>query len=75
MEDKIDPSVGFAITAKPGDRVRKGEALATVYARSKADLDVGRAVVAQAITISESAPASLPLVSHRINAGGVETLS
>ncbi|HEX2693777.1 MAG TPA: thymidine phosphorylase [Gemmatimonadaceae bacterium] len=75
MEDRIDPSVGFAITAKPGDRVRKGEALATVYARSKADLDVGRAVVAQAITISESAPASLPLVSHRINAGGVETLS
>ena len=75
MEAKIDPSVGFVITAKPGDRVTKGETLATVYARSKEDLDVGRAILGGAITISDETPTSLPLVSHRITADGVEVLA
>jgi pyrimidine-nucleoside phosphorylase len=74
MEDKVDPSVGFVITAKPGDRVAKGETLATVYARNKSDLDVGRAILDEAITISDSVATALPLVSHRITAGGVEVL-
>jgi pyrimidine-nucleoside phosphorylase len=75
MEDKIDFSVGFVITAKPGDRISQGASLATIYARTKEDLEVGRAVLAQAITISDSAVTSLPLVSHRITAGGIESLA
>ncbi|MGH7651298.1 MAG: thymidine phosphorylase [Gemmatimonadaceae bacterium] len=74
MEEKIDPSVGFVITAKPGDRVAKGETLATVHARTKKDLNVGSDILANAIVISDSIPESLPLVSHRITAGGVEDL-
>ncbi|MFL5464056.1 MAG: thymidine phosphorylase [Gemmatimonadaceae bacterium] len=74
MEDEIDPSVGFVITAKPKDRVMKGQSLATIHAGSKKDLDTGRAVLEQAIVIADSALASLPLVSHRITAGGVELL-
>jgi thymidine phosphorylase len=75
MEEKVDPSVGFVITAKPQDRVSKGQVLATVFARSKKDLESGRAVLEQAIAISDSAPPALPLVSHRITARGVEALS
>ncbi len=75
MEDKIDPSVGFVITAKPGDRVRSGEPVASVYARSKDDLEVGRLILGEAIVISDSAATSLPLVSHRITAGEVESLA
>jgi pyrimidine-nucleoside phosphorylase len=75
MEEKVDPSVGFVITAKPEDRVVKGQPLATIYARSKKDLAAGRTVLEQAIVISESAKPPLPLVSHRITAGGVEKLA
>jgi pyrimidine-nucleoside phosphorylase len=75
MEDKVDPSVGFVITAKPEDHVLKGQTLATIYARNKNDLDTGRSVLEQAIVISDSAPPSLPLVSHRITARGVEVLA
>jgi pyrimidine-nucleoside phosphorylase len=75
MEDKVDPSVGFVITAKPGDGVRQGESLATIYAKSKDDLEVGRVILEQAITISDSPVTSLPLISHRITAGGVELLA
>jgi pyrimidine-nucleoside phosphorylase len=74
MEDKVDPSVGFVITAKPGERVKKGQALATIHARSEEDLKKGRMVLEQAIVISDSAQPPLPLVSHRITAGGVESL-
>ncbi len=75
MEEKVDPSVGFVITAKPQDRVVKGQALATIYARTRKDLEMGRSVLEQAIVISESAPPPLPLVSHRITASGVERLA
>ena len=75
MEDKVDPSVGFLITAKPEDHVVKGQPLATIFARSKEDLETGRSVLEQAIVISESAPPPLALVSHRITARGVERLA
>jgi pyrimidine-nucleoside phosphorylase len=74
MEDKVDPSVGFVIVAKPSDHVSKGQALATIHARSKEDLLVGRTVLEEAIVIGDSAPVPLPLVSHRVTARGVETL-
>jgi pyrimidine-nucleoside phosphorylase len=75
MEEKVDPSVGFVITAKPEDHVLKGQVLATIYARNKKDLATGRAVLEEAIVIAESAPPPLPLVSHRITARGVEKLA
>ena len=75
MEDKVDPSVGFVITAKPGLHVAKGQTLATIHARSSADLDVGRDVLERAIAIGDSAVAPLALVSHRVTVRGVETLT
>jgi pyrimidine-nucleoside phosphorylase len=75
MEDKVDPSVGFVITAKPGLHVAKGQTLATIHARSRADLDVGRATLERAIAIGDSAMPPLPLVSHRVTVRGVESLA
>ena len=75
MEEKVDPSVGFVITAKPEDHVLKGQVLATICARSKKDLETARSALEQAIVISDSAPPPLPLVSHRITARGVERLA
>ena len=75
MEDKVDPSVGFVITAKPGLHVTKGQTLASIHARSRADLDVGRDTLERAIAIGDSAMPSLPLVSHRVTVRGVESLA
>jgi pyrimidine-nucleoside phosphorylase len=76
MEDRIDPSVGFVITAKPGLHIAKGQPLATIHARSKEDLSLGRSILDGAIVIGDSLlnPLPLPLLSHRVTARGVESL-
>jgi len=74
MEDKVDPSVGYVLTAKPGDRVTKGQPLATIHARTAADLQAGAKALAEAITIGDGDAEPLPLVSHRISAKGVEVI-
>ena len=74
MEDTIDPSVGFVITAKPGIRVNKGDALATIHARNADDLRLGESILQKAIVIGEGKPTPLPLVSHRLTANGIENL-
>jgi pyrimidine-nucleoside phosphorylase len=77
MEDRIDPSVGFVITAKPGLRVAKGQSLATIHARSKEDLTFGRSILEGAIVVGDSMvnPLPLPLLSHRVTARGVKSLA
>ncbi len=75
MEEGVDPSVGFVITAKPGLRVTKGQPLATIHARSREDINAGRSVLERAIAIGDSARPPLPLVSHRVTARGVEVLA
>ena len=71
MEDAVDPSVGFVITAKPGDFVQQAEPLATVFARDRAGVEKGLAALKQAIFIGEEADLPLPLISHRVTASGV----
>jgi pyrimidine-nucleoside phosphorylase len=75
MEGKIDPSVGFVVTAKPGAHVKRDETLATIHARSNSELELGRSVLEAAIVIGDEAVASLPLVSHRVTTRGAEQLA
>jgi pyrimidine-nucleoside phosphorylase len=77
MEDRIDPSVGFVITAKPALHVAKGQSLATIHARSKEDLALGRSILEGAIVVGDSMvnPLPLPLLSHRVTARGVKSLA
>ena len=76
VDDRIDPGVGFTVTVKPGDAVRAGEPLATVFAASDADARAGVAALRQAMPIVETQPAPLlPLVSHRVTIEGVQELS
>jgi pyrimidine-nucleoside phosphorylase len=72
VEDQVDPTVGFVITAKPGHEVRRGEPLASVFARDAAGAAEGLAALAEAIVIGEARPDVPPLVSHRVTAAGVE---
>ncbi len=71
IEDSVDPSVGFVITAKPGDVVQNGEPLATVFARDRAGIDAGLTTLRRAITIADEAERPLPLISHRVTSAGV----
>ena len=71
VDDTVDPSVGFVITAKPGDIVQQAEPLATVFARDRAGVETGLAALRQAIIISDEADLPLPLISHRVTAAGV----
>ncbi len=72
-EDSINPGVGFMIPAKPGDRVRRGDVLAVIHARTEADAERARTALDEAIVLGEAA-APRPLISYRITAQGVETL-
>jgi pyrimidine-nucleoside phosphorylase len=74
IEEEIDPSVGFVIPAKPGDQVRAGEPLASIFARDSEA--IGRAVQAlkEAIVIGNEAKLT-PLITHRVTATGVTALA
>jgi pyrimidine-nucleoside phosphorylase len=73
VDDVVDPTVGFVITARPGDVVRAGEPIASIHARTDEAAARAAAALRAAITIGESA-APLPLISHRVTAAGVEPL-
>ncbi len=80
VDDRVDPTVGFVITARPAQRVGAGEPLATVFARDAAGLAAGRAALDAAIVlgeagVGEACEAPLPLVSHRVTTAGVEVLA
>ena len=73
VEDEIDPSVGFVIPAKPGQRVKTGEPLASVFARDRPGVDTGMAALGEAIVIGEQGSLT-PLITHRVTAAGVTNL-
>jgi pyrimidine-nucleoside phosphorylase len=73
IEEEIDPSVGFVIPVKPGDRVRAGEPLASVFARDVQGVTIGLEALAEAIVIGDDGTAT-PLITHRVTSAGVEAL-
>lgn len=72
VDDRIDPTVGFVVTARPGDIVRAGEPLATVFAKDRNGVQAGLAALRASITIADEADPPLPLISHRVTETGVE---
>ncbi len=75
VEDTIDPTVGFVITAKPGDKVLEGEPIASVFAKDADGIQTGFEALAQAIVIGDKLTQKpLKLVSHRVTRAGVEVL-
>jgi thymidine phosphorylase len=74
IEDQVDPSVGFVIPTKPGDRVRTGEPLASVFARDGAGVAIGLEALREAIVIGDAGRLT-PLISHRVTADGVTKLA
>jgi len=73
LDEDIDPSVGFVVSVKPGDRVAAGEAIASVFARDAEGIRAGRAALEEAIVVGEVGSLT-PLISHRVTAAGTEVL-
>ncbi len=72
VDDRVDPAVGFVITARVGDWVEAGEPLATIFAKDASGVEAGRAALRGAIAIGDEAELPLPLISHRVTATGVQ---
>jgi pyrimidine-nucleoside phosphorylase len=70
IDDVVDPSVGFVIPVKPGDPVKEGEPLASVFARGQDDMKRAVLALGEAITIGKAGTLT-PLITHRVTASGV----
>jgi pyrimidine-nucleoside phosphorylase len=76
VDDTVEPSVGFVITVKPGDKVLSGEPIASVFARDAAGIQIGFDALQRAITVGDKlVERPLPLISHRVSKKGVESLA
>jgi pyrimidine-nucleoside phosphorylase len=74
-DDEVDPTVGFVITARPGQKVHASEALASIFAQDPAGIALGKRALDAAIQIGEGAVAAIPLLQARVTAAGVEQLT
>lgn len=62
IEDKIDYTAGLILNKKPGDKVEKGEIIATLYSSAVKDFGAAAEKILLSTTISDAAPEKRPLV-------------
>jgi len=75
VEDAVDPTVGFVIAVKPGDKLLAGEPIASVFAKDPGGIKTGFETLGRAIVIGDRlVQQPLPLISHRVTKHGVEEL-
>jgi pyrimidine-nucleoside phosphorylase len=75
VTDTIRPDVGLEVRVRPGDRVRAGDALVTVHARSADDAAAAVSAIVAAISLGETAVPALPLIAWRVTAAGATPFS
>jgi thymidine phosphorylase len=75
VDDVVDPTVGFVITARPGQQVHTSEPLASIFAKDPAGIELARRALDTAIEIGDGKAAPLPLIASRVTANGVEKLA
>jgi pyrimidine-nucleoside phosphorylase len=71
VDDVLDPSAGILLKKKAGDKVDRGEVLASIHAGRKDALDRVRNLLAATFTIVDRMPAAVPLVRSLIDDAGV----
>jgi pyrimidine-nucleoside phosphorylase len=71
-EDVIDPSVGFVLHKRIGDRIEKGEPLVTVHAKDEASFRIAEETLLEKITIGQEHVQPEPLIHAVVTKGGVE---
>ena len=64
--DTVSPDVGLIFSKKSGDRVEKGETVATVFGKDEASLAASRPLVEAALAIEPAAPPNKSLIIKEI---------
>ena len=62
VEDPVDFAVGITIHAKPGDKVRAGDAVLELHYRDRVRLEAAVALAARAVTIGDERPPAARLI-------------
>jgi pyrimidine-nucleoside phosphorylase len=70
-DDDVDPQAGFVLNKKIGDRVEKGETIATLHTNKKEMLDSAKKGMLDAIKINDREPKSLRKITHRVDKDGI----
>ena len=65
-EDAVDPTAGVLCLARPGDEVTAGDVLLELHTDDASRFDHARQSLEGAISISDTAPESAPLVLDRV---------
>jgi pyrimidine-nucleoside phosphorylase len=63
--DRIDPSVGVVLAAKVGERVERGQPLATIHASDEGRLEAAERLMKEAFEIGEAPVRIAPLIYWR----------
>lgn len=71
-DSRIDFTAGIVLNKKYGDKVKKGESLATLYTSKQEVLSEGECRYRAAVSVGEHIPESRKLVYARVDRGGVE---
>ncbi len=74
-EDTIDPSVGFVLHKRIGDRIEKGEALVTIHARDEASFKMAQETMLVNIAIGPESLMPEPLIHAVVTKDGVQEIS
>jgi pyrimidine-nucleoside phosphorylase len=69
QEDAVDPAVGLVLHRKVGDRVKRGERLATIHYNSDTRAQRAKKLMEESYQIGEAAPVPRPLVHRVIHKG------
>jgi pyrimidine-nucleoside phosphorylase len=64
ITDPIDPTAGFKIHRKIGEKIAKGEALWTIYATSEAQINAITNEILETVTISDMEPNPFELIKE-----------
>ena len=72
LTSDIDFSAGLVIHKKPGDAVKKGESLVTLYTSKESALAEAERMYREAVVIGSEKPAVEPLVYARVEKDKVE---
>lgn len=70
-EDKIDPAAGIKLHHKVGTKVSEGDVLATGYTNDESSIERARDLLEDAFTISGEKPASMAMITHKVDKDGV----
>ena len=65
-EDSVDPSVGFVLHKKVGDKLAAGETIFTVHYNSEERAARAKALLEASIQIGDAPPAKLRPLIHRV---------